>query len=40
MDAPFRLPSVDDYIAFLRAAAPPVKALLARLSLTARSRLE
>ncbi|MGO4716631.1 hypothetical protein [Bradyrhizobium sp. 2TAF24] len=31
IEAPFRLPSVDDYIAFLRAAAAPVIALLSRL---------
>ncbi|HVY14561.1 MAG TPA: methyltransferase domain-containing protein [Rhodopila sp.] len=31
IEAPFRLPSVDDYIAFLRAAAAPVIALLSHL---------
>lgn len=32
LEAPFRLPSVDDYIAFLRAAAAPVMAMLSRLA--------
>ena len=32
IEAPFRLPSVDDYISFLRVAAAPVKALLSRLA--------
>jgi len=32
LDAPFRLPSVDGYIAFLRAAAAPVMAMLSRLA--------
>jgi ubiquinone/menaquinone biosynthesis C-methylase UbiE len=32
IEAPFALPSVDDYIAFLRAAAAPVMALLTRLA--------
>lgn len=32
IEAPFRLPAVDDYIAFLRAAAAPVIALLSRLT--------
>lgn len=32
IEAPFRLPSVDDYIAFLRSAAAPVVAMLSRLS--------
>lgn len=31
VDAPFRLPSVDDYIVFLRAAAAPVIAVLSKL---------
>lgn len=31
IDAPFRLPSVDDYIVFLRAAAAPVRAILSCL---------
>lgn len=31
IEAPFRLPSVDDYVAFLRAAAAPVRALLSPL---------
>ena len=31
IEAPFRLPSVDDYIAFLRTAAAPVRAMLSRL---------
>lgn len=36
LDAPFRLPSVDDYVAFLRTAAAPVMALLAKLAPAAR----
>jgi SAM-dependent methyltransferase len=32
IEAPFRLPSVDDYIAFLRAAAAPVRMLLSPLA--------
>lgn len=35
IEAPFWLPSVDDYIAFLRAAAAPAKAALGRLSFSA-----
>jgi SAM-dependent methyltransferase len=31
IEAPFRLPSVDDYVAFLRAAAAPIRVLLSRL---------
>jgi SAM-dependent methyltransferase len=36
IEAPFRLPSVDDYVAFLHAAAAPVRAVLACLSPSAR----
>lgn len=32
LDAPFRLPSVDHYITFLRTAAAPVRAMLSRLA--------
>lgn len=32
IEAPFRLPSVDDYIAFLRTAAAPVRVILSRLT--------
>jgi ubiquinone/menaquinone biosynthesis C-methylase UbiE len=32
IEAPFRLPTVDDYVAFLQAAAAPVRAMLARLA--------
>lgn len=32
IEAPFRLPSVDDYLDFLRAAAAPVRAILSRLT--------
>lgn len=32
IEAPFRLPSVDDYIAFIRSAAAPVMAILSRLA--------
>lgn len=32
LEAPFRLPSVDDYVKFLRVAAAPVMAMLSRLA--------
>lgn len=32
VEAPFRLPSADDYVAFLRTAAAPIMAMLARLA--------
>jgi hypothetical protein len=32
IESPFPLPSVDEYLAFLRAAAAPVRAVLSRLS--------
>lgn len=35
VEAPFRLPSVDDYVRFLRAAAAPVMALLSPLTAAA-----
>lgn len=36
LEAPFRLPSVDDYVDFLRTAAAPVMAMLSRLAQPAR----
>lgn len=36
IEAPFRVPSVDDYIEFLRTSAAPVMAILATLEATAR----
>jgi hypothetical protein len=36
IEAPFRLPSVDDYIVFLRSAAAPVMALLSGMKPDAR----
>jgi ubiquinone/menaquinone biosynthesis C-methylase UbiE len=37
MEAPFHLPRVGDYLAFIRAAAGPVRALLGRLDAAAQS---
>lgn len=36
LEAPFRVPSVDDYIEFLRTSAAPVMAILSKLEVTAR----
>ena len=36
IEAPFRVPSVDDYVTFLRTAAAPVMAMLSRLAPAAR----
>jgi hypothetical protein len=37
VDAPFRLSSAADYVAFVRTSAPPVLSLLARLDEAARA---
>ena len=38
VDAPFRLPTVRDYVAFVRASASPVQQILGRLDEAAQQR--